>query len=187
MSCWAAATFWNPPSYIAWLAPAAPIPIAACLRGCCPWGCINAWTPPILLIASCRSYVKRSVAERPGKGAAAGGGSGFELVPGGVGLLPQEHYQHSNNIWNSVSNQIERALPAQLTYLYLFATKNWLGISHLNSKSCLSMSTVSHKTKSFIPLDSDLLNNSSTKRMKVAMKLKLGNLQNRTQTNFQKL
>ncbi|KAK8503354.1 hypothetical protein V6N12_034749 [Hibiscus sabdariffa] len=36
ISCWAAAMFWNPPSYMAWLAPAAPTPIAACLRGCCP-------------------------------------------------------------------------------------------------------------------------------------------------------
>jgi len=45
-----------------------------------------------LLIASCRSYAKISVADRPGRGAAAGGGRGFEAVPGGVGLLPQEHY-----------------------------------------------------------------------------------------------
>ena len=34
------------------------------------------------------------MAENPGKGAAAGGGSGFERVPGGVGLLPHEHYNH---------------------------------------------------------------------------------------------
>lgn len=109
MSCWAAATFWNPPSYIAWLAPAVPIPIAACLRGCCPWGCMRAWTPPILLIASCRSQAKRSVAERPGKGAAAaGGGSGFEIVPGGVGLLPQEHYMHKNNMSSTINVQTQK-------------------------------------------------------------------------------
>lgn len=30
-------------------------------------------------------------------GAAAGGGSGFEAVPGGVGLLPQEHYRQERN------------------------------------------------------------------------------------------
>jgi len=47
-----------------------------------------------LLNASCLSYAKISVAEIPGKGAAAGGGSGFELVPGGVGLLPHEHYKN---------------------------------------------------------------------------------------------
>ena len=39
------------------------------------------------------------MAERPGRGAAAGGGSGFELVPGGVGLLPHEHY---NSIKGSI-------------------------------------------------------------------------------------
>jgi len=31
------------------------------------------------------------VADSPGRDAAAGGGRGFEAVPGGVGLLPQEH------------------------------------------------------------------------------------------------
>lgn len=49
-----------------------------------------------MLIASCRSYAKRSVAERPCIGAGAGGGSGFEVVPGGVGLLPHEHYRTKN-------------------------------------------------------------------------------------------
>ena len=31
------------------------------------------------------------MAEKPGICAAAGGGRGLELVPGGVGLLPHEH------------------------------------------------------------------------------------------------
>lgn len=66
---------------------------AACLRGCWLWGCIKAaCTLPILLMASCRSYAKRSFGDSPGSDAAAGGGRGFEAVPGGVGLLPQEHY-----------------------------------------------------------------------------------------------
>lgn len=46
---------------------------------------------PILPIESCRSYDMRSVGKRPGMGAGAGGGSRFELVPGGVGLFPHEH------------------------------------------------------------------------------------------------
>lgn len=76
------------------LAPADPIPIADCLSGFWPWGCIIPGMAPILLNASWRSYAARSACERPGMGAAAGGGSGFETVPGGVGLLPQEHWRH---------------------------------------------------------------------------------------------
>lgn len=54
---------------------------------------MRAWTPPILLIASWRSYANKSAADSigPGAGAGAGAGNGFELVPGGVGLLPHEH------------------------------------------------------------------------------------------------
>ncbi|WVZ21881.1 hypothetical protein V8G54_000425 [Vigna mungo] len=71
---------------------------AACLRGCWLWGCIKAaCTLPILLMASCRSYAKRSFGDSPGRDAAAGGGRGFEAVPGGVGLLPQEHYIFNNS------------------------------------------------------------------------------------------
>ncbi|KAJ0865436.1 hypothetical protein HanRHA438_Chr12g0540481 [Helianthus annuus] len=50
---------------------------------------MSPWTPPILLIANCLSYANKSAADSIGAG--TGGGSGFEVVPGGVGLLPQEH------------------------------------------------------------------------------------------------
>ena len=77
--------------------------MAACLRAYWPCGCIRACAPAILLNAICRSYTARS-AEKPGICAAAGGGRGLELVPGGVGLLPHEHCKtkcKSNNEANS--------------------------------------------------------------------------------------
>ncbi|GKG38943.1 hypothetical protein Tco_0460655, partial [Tanacetum coccineum] len=43
----------------------------------------------ILLIANWPSYANKSSADSIGAG--AGSGKGFELVPGGVGLLPREH------------------------------------------------------------------------------------------------
>lgn len=69
------------------------------------------------------------------------------------------------------------------SHLHLLAKEIWWlgGIAHLNSQSCLSMSTVSNKTKAFVSLDSDLFNHSSTKRMEVAMEIELSDLQINTQ------
>lgn len=68
----------------------------------------------------------------------------------------------------------------QRTNLNLLATEKRLSVPHLNSQSCLSMSTVSHKTKAFITLDSNLLNHPSTKSMEVAVEFKLVDLHEST-------
>lgn len=50
-------------------------------------------------------------------------------------------------------------------YLDLFPTK-MLTIPHLNGKTCFIMCAVSYKTKTFLPLNADILNGPSTKGMK---------------------
>lgn len=90
-SCCPAAPLWNPPSQIAWLAPV-PSPAAACLREWGTWACSSAWLAAVILLKAIeRSYARMSAGERVRRGAGAGGGRGVEAIPGGVGLLPQEH------------------------------------------------------------------------------------------------
>ena len=65
----------------------------------------------------------------------------------------------------------------QIIQLYL----NWLStkystISHLNSQSSFRMATVSHETKPFITLYTNVLNDSSTKGMEIAVEINLSNL-----------
>jgi len=51
-------------------------------------------------------------------------------------------------------------------------------VSHLNSEGCLYMSRVSHKSETFVSLNTDFLYDPSTKGMEVAVKINLGHLDN---------
>ena len=53
---------------------------------------------------------------------------------------------------------------------------NYLSIAHLNGEGCFFMSVVPDKSKTFISLDTHLLNYTSPKCMKITMQLSLSNL-----------
>lgn len=55
-------------------------------------------------------------------------------------------------------------------YLYWFATEE-PSIPYLNSQSSFSMCTVSHKTKTFISLHTNIFNGSSTKSMEMTVEI----------------
>lgn len=61
-------------------------------------------------------------------------------------------------------------------YLYWLAIQK-TSIAHLDGRSCFCVGTVSYKTKTFVPLNSNLFNSSSTKKMEKAVEVELGNLQ----------
>jgi hypothetical protein len=63
---------------------------------------------------------------------------------------------------------------------------NYLSIAHLNGEGCFFMSVVSNKSKTFISLDTHLLNYSSPKGMKITMQLSLSNLIEQTKLSTRK-
>ena len=58
------------------------------------------------------------------------------------------------------------------SHLHCLST-NYPSVSHLNSQCCFLMSVVSNKSKTFIPLDSDLLNNPSPQCVELTMEFSL--------------
>lgn len=96
-------------------------------------------------------------------------------------VSPCKQITMQQNIWRFNGCKIFIILfiwwPIQLGYLNWFAKEN-SGISHLNSPSCFSMSTISYKTKTFISLYADVFNNTSTKKMEMLVEISWTNLQN---------
>jgi hypothetical protein len=106
---------------------------------------------------------------------AAGGGRGLEPVPGGVGLTPHEHCRRTERRLKpleTIAERITRAGGVRCLGSYLdWFPADYRPIGHLNRECCFPVGAISHESKPFVLLNTDLLDRPDPQVIEVAVKL----------------